>query len=477
MGNRESGYDLAVIGSGPGGYVAAIRAAQLGMKVAVVERAELGGVCANWGCIPTKALLHAAEVLSAMKHGAELGLLCDNLRVDFAQVIRRSRAVAENQSRGVGFLFKKNRIAHVAGTAVLERAGDGVRVQVGGTPLDAKHVIIATGARPKALPGIEPDGDRVIAYAEAMNLPAQPQSLVIIGAGAIGAEFAYFYNAIGTRVTLIEALPRVLPMEDEEISQQVERSFRGQGITVFTGARVQGVQRGADAVTVSFLGQDGKNQQVAGERLLLAVGVRGNVEGLGLEACGIATERGFIRVDEWYRALSGGGQPVPGAYAIGDVIGGALLAHKASAEGIACVEKIVGVPERDIRRVNYTAIPGATFCRPEVASMGLSEARARELHPDAEIKVGRFPFKVSGKGQAAAETEGLVKVVVDGKTGEILGAHIVGGTASDMIAALTLARSSELTTTEILHTVHAHPTFGEVMKGAVEAALGEAIDL
>ncbi len=476
MGQENGSFDLAVLGGGPGGYVAAIRAAQLGLKVVVIERAELGGICTNWGCIPTKALLRTAEIMATLREGEELGILADNLRIDFVRVVARSRAVADNQRKGVTFLLKKNKIAYLPGTGTLAPGPDGrPRLLCKGNEVVAQHVILATGARPKTLAGIEPDGDRVITYFEAMSLPVQPRSLVVIGAGAIGIEFAYFYNAIGTQVAVIEALPRVLPAEDEEISTLVERSLRKQGIAIFTGARVGGLERGEGQVTVRLIDDKGQQREAAGERLLSAVGVRGNVEELGLEACGVATERGFIKVDEWYRALSSAGAPVPGVYAIGDVIGGALLAHKASAEGIACVEKIAGVPEREIRRVNYSAMPGATFCRPEVASMGLTEEKARAQGLD--IKVGRFPFRVSGKGQASGETEGLVKTIVDARTGEILGAHIVGGTASDMIATLTLARSAELTATEVLHTVHAHPTFSEVMKGSIEAAYGEAIDL
>lgn len=475
----QAGYDVAVLGGGPGGYVAAIRAAQLGLKVAVIEKADLGGICANWGCIPTKALLHTAEVFAALREGAALGILVDNPRVDFGKVIGRSRAVADNQRKGVAFLLKKNGIDHLAGSGALQPGSSGrAQLVFEGQPVEARHIVLATGARPKALPGIEPDGDRIITYFEAMSLPAQPRSLVVLGAGAIGIEFAYFYNAIGTKVTVLEALPRVLPAEDEEISAQVERALRRQGIEIHTGARVGEVTRGQgdqEGITAVFTDSKGQERTVIGERLLSAVGVRGNVEGIGLEACGIATERGFIKVDGAYRALGADGRPVEGVYAIGDVIGPPMLAHKASAEGVACVEGIAGVPEAEIRKVDYGAIPGATFCRPEVGSMGMTEARAKEA--GLSIKVGRFPFKVSGKGQATGETEGLVKVIVAEGSGEILGAHIVGGTASDMIAALTLARAAELTTTEVLHTVHAHPTFAEVMKGAVEAAYGEAIDL
>jgi dihydrolipoamide dehydrogenase len=476
-------FDVVIVGGGPGGYVAAIRAAQLGLKVACVEREHLGGICANWGCIPTKALLHSAEVFAAVKHGQSHGIIAGNLRFDYRAAIDNSRRVADNQNKGVGFLFKKNKIEHIRDTATLVRDAGGVRLRLESakSELLAKNIILATGARPKTIPGLEPDGKRVLTYFEAMNLPAQPESLCIIGAGAIGVEFAYFYNAIGTQVTLLEALPTILPVEDKEISQLLLRSLRAQGIRIQTGARFQGLAPDTDAkgakdlVVVKFTDEKGEQKEVVCEKVLSAVGVRGNSDGLGLLQAGVQVERSFIAVDDWFRVRDTSGQPIPNLYAIGDVIGGPLLAHKASAEGIACVEKIAGVADREIRRVDYSSMPGATFCRPEVGSMGLTEDKAREL--GKKIRVGKFPFKVSGKAQATGETEGLVKVVLDEQTGEILGAHILGGTASDMISALTLARRGELTATEVLHTVFPHPTYGEVLKGAVEAAYGEAIDL
>ncbi len=469
-------FDVAIIGSGPGGYVAAIRAAQLKLRTVVIEKAELGGICANWGCIPTKALLHTAEVYAAAKAGGELGISANGLKIDFPQVIRRSRKVASMQNQGVGILFKKNKITHIAETATLAKAKDGgIQIQVKNQPIVAKNIILATGARPKIIPGLEPDRDRIITYFEAMNLPAQPKSLIVVGAGAIGVEFAYFYNALGTQVTLIEAMPRILPGEDTEISDLLAKNLKKQGIQIFTDAKVTKLNKTSQQVEVQFKDASGDARTLKAERLLSAVGVTGNVENLGLEACGIQTDRGFIKVDEWYRTLDASGKPISSVYAIGDVIGPPMLAHKASAEGIACVEFIAGIPQREIRRVNYSAIPGATFCRPEVGSMGLTEAQAKEK--GYTIKVGKFPFKVSGKAQATGETEGLVKTVVDAKTGEILGTHILGGTASDMVATMTLARSAELTSTEILHTVFAHPTYAEIMKGSIEAAYGEAIDL
>lgn len=469
-------YDLVIVGSGPGGYVAAIRAAQLKLKTLVIEKADLGGICANWGCIPTKALLHSAEVFAAAKAGADLGILSTGLSIDFPKVIQRSRGIADNQKRGVAALFKKNQIDWEQGTATLARSPQGaVQVLLQGKVLQAKNILLATGARPRSLPGIEPDRDRILTYFEAMNLPKQPASLIVVGAGAIGVEFAYFYNAIGTKVTLVEAAPRILPVEDADISEQLSRSLKKQGIEILTQAKIQKVEKSTTAVVAHVQEGSGQVRTLQAERLLLAVGVQGNVENIGLEACGIQVDRGFIKTDPWYHVLDRAGSPLPHVYAIGDVIGPPMLAHKASAEGIACIEKIAGLPEREIHRVQYGAIPGATFCRPEVGSVGMTEAQAREK--GLAIKVGKFPLKVSGKGQATGETEGLVKVVLDEKTGEILGAHILGGTASDMVSAMTLGRSAELTATEILHTVFPHPTFGELLKGAVEAAEGHAIDL
>jgi dihydrolipoamide dehydrogenase len=469
------GKDLIVVGGGPGGYVAAIRAAQLGLKVAVVEKEHLGGICANWGCIPTKALLRSAELFSALKHGGDLGIEAPGLRFNYVKAIAHSRKVADNQNRGVGFLFKKNGIEWLRGTATVKRAAQGFALDVGGRVLSAPNILLATGARPRALPGIEPDGKQILTYFEAMNLPAQPQSLCIIGAGAIGVEFAYFYNAIGTRVTLIEALPTILPVEDREISGLLRKSLTEQGIAIHTGAKVTEVKKGSGEVEVRFVSDGGHGLTVRVEKVLSAVGVRGNSDGLGLEEIGAKLERTFLCVDSDYRLLDAQGAPLPGLFAIGDVVGGPLLAHKASAEGISCVENIARVPEHDRRRVDMSTMPAATFCRPEVGSMGLTEEKAREA--GRAVKIGRFPFRFTGKGQATAETEGLAKVILDEKSGEILGAHVLGGSASDMIATLTVARAGELTATELLHTIFAHPTFSEALKGAVEQAYGEAIDL
>jgi dihydrolipoamide dehydrogenase len=460
-------FDLAILGSGPGGYVAAIRAAQLGLKTAVVERAELGGICANWGCIPTKALLRSAELIELVKHAGELGLKIEgSVRPDFDKTIARSRQVADRQAKGVEYLFKKNKIETLRGTGKLVKQAGKVVLTVDGKPVDAPRIIVATGARPKPLPGIEHDGAAIISYREAMSLKKQPASIAIIGAGAIGIEFAYFYAMVGTKVTVIEALPSILPVEDEEVSTALKRSLEKQGIEILTGAKVAGVEKSAP-VKVSVTDAQGKARVIEADVCLLAAGVRGNVEGLGLEECGVKTERGFIPVDlKTYRTN------VENVYAIGDVIGPPMLAHKASAEGIACVE---GIAKHAVHAVDYRAIPGCTYCRPEVASVGLTEKKAREQ--GLKFKVGRFPFKASGKAMAAAETEGFVKVLIGEPHGELLGAHVLGGASTDMVSTLTLAMTTELTSDEILSTVFAHPTFSEAIKEAVADAHGEAIDV
>lgn len=455
--------DLAILGSGPGGYVAAIRAAQLGMQVTVVERAELGGICTNWGCIPSKALLRSAEVLELVRHAADLGLVIPEARADFTKVIARSRAIAARQARGVEYLFKKNKIQVVRGSGTLGRSGGKVELRIDGKAVAAPSIIIATGARPRPLPGIEHDGKQVLSYREAMALAEQPKRMVIIGAGAIGVEFAYFYNALGTKVTLIEMMQQLLPLEDEEIGKQLAKLLLEQGIELHLGAKVKQLDKGPP-VKVTLEG--GKAATVEGDVCLLAAGVRGNVEGLGLEECGVQVERGFIQVDRVsYRSS------VANVYAIGDVIGPPMLAHKASAEGVACVEALAG---KRAHAVDYAAIPSCTYCRPEVASVGMTERQAKEA--GLSFKVGRFPFRASGKGVAASEMDGLVKVLV-GEHGQLLGAHVLGGTGTDMIAALTLAMTSELTDEEIASTVHAHPTFSEAIKEAVADAHGEAIDI
>jgi dihydrolipoamide dehydrogenase len=471
-------YDLAIIGGGPGGYVAAIRAAQLGMRVCVVERDQLGGICANWGCIPTKALLRSAELMELLAHAGDLGIRVEQAQPDFGKMIARSRGIADKQAKGVEYLFKKNQIDRIKGTATVTRRLGQVALEVaveGGAKrlVEARHVAVATGARPRPLPLgegklVEHDGKKILSYRDAMAPGEQPKRLVIIGAGAIGVEFAYFYHAVGTQVTIVEAMPHLLPVEDAEIAAVVERSFKKSGIEVLTGARVGGVDTSGTGVRVAITDSAGQARTLEGDACLLAVGVRGNSEGLGLEALGVKIERGFIQVDP--KTYQTG---MKGLYAFGDVIGGAMLAHKASAEGIACVEGIAGKGGHGA--VDYTSIPGCTYCRPEVASVGLTEDKARAQGLD--IKVGRFPFKASGKAMAASETDGLVKVIVGAKHGEILGAHVVGGAATDMVATLTLAKTAELTTDELLATVFAHPTFSEAIKEAVADAYGHAIDL
>ena len=467
-------YDLVVLGSGPGGYVAAIRAAQLKLKVAVVERAELGGICANWGCIPTKALLRSAELLELIKHAGELGIKVEgSVKPDFDKTIARSRAIADRQAKGVEYLFKKNKIETLRGTGKLVKQGAKVVLTVDGKPTDAPVILLATGARPKPIGGlVEHDGQSVISYREAMSLQQQPKSMVIIGAGAIGIEFAYFYAALGTKVTVLEALPNILPVEDEEVSGALRKSLEKQGIEIVTGAKLEKVDKGRPVkVTVG-------GKVIEADVCLLAAGVRGNVEGIGLEECGVKTDRGFIVVDRKSYRTS-----VENVYAFGDVIGPPMLAHKASAEGIACVEGIslqptlrsAQGPRHAVHAVDYAAIPGCIYCRPEVASVGLTEKAAREK--GLKFKVGRFPFKASGKAMAASETDGFVKVIVGEQHGELLGAHVLGGASTDMVATLTLAMTAELTSDEILSTVFAHPTFAEAIKEAVADAYGEAIDV
>ena len=460
--------DVVVIGGGPGGYVAAIRAAQLGMQVALVERDTLGGVCLNWGCIPTKALLRNAELYNLMRRGADFGLLCDNLRVDFGKVIGRSRQVANRLAQGVEFLMRKNKIQVIKGGAQL--AGSGV-VHVHdatGAPvatLHAPHTILATGARPRALPGLPFDQTRVLSSTEAMALPEVPEALVIIGAGAIGVEFAYFYNAFGSKVTLIEMLPQILPVEDNEISTLLHKSLEKQGIEILVSSRVESAQVLAHGVQVQVATPHGA-RQVQGAKALVAIGVQGNIEQLGLETVGVRSERGFIPVDAHGRTN------VAGIYAIGDVNGPPCLAHVASAEGIATVEAIAGLDHPGINRQN---IPGCTYCQPQVASVGLTEQAARQAGHD--IRVGRFPFMASGKALAVGESEGMVKVIFDAASDELLGAHIIGAEATDLIAEVGIARTLETTHYEILKTVHAHPTLSEAIMEAVGNAYGEAIHI
>jgi len=462
----ERQFDIAIIGGGPGGYVAGIRAAQLGFRTAVIERDKLGGVCLNWGCIPTKALLKNAEIYGQFKHAEEWGISCKDLKFDFSKIIQRSRDVALRNSKGVEYLFKKNKIEHISGFGTLLGKGN---IQVGrdGKPAEtvsAKHIIVATGARPRALPGVKFDGKKVISSTEAMMLPKLPESMVIIGAGAIGVEFAYFYNTFGTKVTLVEMMPNILPVEDREISKLLESSFRKSGIEILTEAKVESVAvSGEVAVTVST--KEG-SEQLKGDVALMSIGVQGNVENMGLEALGVKVEKSYIQVDDFGRTN------VDGVYALGDVAGSPWLAHVASKEGIVCIEAIAG---KDPQPIDYDNIPGCTYCQPQVASLGLTEEKA--IAAGHELKVGRFPFSASGKARAIGETEGLVKLIFDAKYGELLGAHILGVEATEMIAELVVAKSLEATASGIYNAVHAHPTLSEAIMEAAENAYGQAIHI
>jgi dihydrolipoamide dehydrogenase len=461
-------YDLVVIGAGPGGYVAAIRASQLGFKVACVERERAGGICLNWGCIPTKALLKSAEAMRLVNHAADYGITVNGtIGFDWSKVIARSRASADKMAKGIEFLFKKYNVTQIPGTATITGRG---KLEVKGTSgkqsLEAARIIVATGARARMIPGIEADGDRVITYREAMVLPEPPKSMVVIGAGAIGIEFADFWNAFGCEVTVIEALPRILPIEDEEVSAQLTRSLKKKGMTIHTGSKVEGVKVAGKTVTTTFTGPDGKSQSVSSERLLMAIGVRANTENLGLEGMGVTLDRGFIQIDDHYRTTS------PGIWAIGDVAGAPALAHVAMAEGVACVEEMAG---KHPHGVNYDAIPGCTYCDPEVASIGKTEAQAREAGID--IAVGKFPFTANGKAVGSGYTEGFIKVITNKARGEIVGVHAVGHGVTDLIAEISLAMTSEATAHDILASIHPHPTLSEVMLEATATALGEVVHI
>ncbi len=459
-------YDLIVLGGGPGGYTAAIRAAQLGMKPAVVERERLGGICLNWGCIPTKALLRNAEVLHLIRKSEEWGISVENVRVDFSRIIRRSRGIAERISKGVEYLMKKNAIDVIYGSGTL--TGPGSVTVTGGnssSTLHSPHIILATGARPKSLPGVTIDRTRVITSTEAMTLAELPSSLIIVGAGAIGIEFAYFYNAMGTKVTVLEMMPSILPVEDRELTKSLESSLKKQGIDIRTETHVENVTVTDTGVNVSTA--KGAEQEVlTADLALMATGVQGNVEGIGLEQNGVVVDRGHIKVDEHYQTS------VPGVYAIGDVIGPPWLAHVASAEGIHCVEQIAG---KNPPVIDYSMIPGCTYCQPQVASIGLTEEKARAT--GHEVKIGKVPFRPFGKAMAIGETEGMVKLIFDAKYGELLGAHLLGSDATEMIHELVLARKLEGTGMQIMKTVHAHPTLSEAVMEAAAAAYGEAINL
>lgn len=460
-------YDILVIGSGPGGYVAAIRASQLGMKVAIVERENLGGICLNWGCIPTKALLKSAQVFDYIRHAGDYGISVGDSKHDFGAVVKRSRGVAEGMSKGVAFLMKKNKIDVIQGIGKLIGAGKVEVTDAAGAKknYEAKHIILATGARSRELPNIKIDGKKIIGYREAMNLPVQPKSMVVMGSGAIGSEFAYFYNAMGTKVTLVEYMPAILPIEDEEVSKEVTKAFKKSGITVMTGASVESVDTKGDGCKVQI--KTGSiTEELQCDVVLSAVGIQTNLENLGLEQAGVKTDKGKVLTDAYYATN------IKGVYAIGDIVQGPALAHVASAEGIICVEKIAGHHPEPL---NYNNIPGCTYCTPEVASVGYTEKAAKEA--GYQIKVGKFPFSASGKASAAGAKEGFVKLVFDAKYGELLGAHMVGANVTEMIAEIVAARKLETTGMEIIKTVHPHPTMSEAVMEAAAQAYGECIHL
>ena len=462
-----SKFDIIVLGSGPGGYVTAIRASQLGLKTAIIEKESLGGVCLNWGCIPTKALLKSAQVFNYLKHANDYGLTIENYDKDFDAVVNRSRNVAGTMSKGVQFLMKKNKIEVIMGHGTL-KAGKKVTVtdeDGGETEYEANHVIIATGTRSRELPSLPQDGKKVIGYREAMTLPKQPKKLIVVGSGAIGVEFAYFYNAMGTEVTLVEYMPKIIPAEDDEISKLMERSFTKSGIKVMTSAEVTKVNTRGKGVKVNIKTKDGE-EEISADIVLSAVGIKTNIENIGLEELGIATDRDKILVDDFYQTN------VQGYYAIGDVTSGQALAHVASAEGILCIEKIAG---HHVEPIDYNNIPGCTYCFPEVASVGYTEQQAKEK--GYEIKVGKFPFTASGKAQAGGHTDGFVKVIFDAKYGEWLGCHMIGAGVTDMIAEAVVGRKLETTGHEILKAVHPHPTMSEAVMEAVAAAYDEVIHI
>ena len=457
-----SKYDIIVLGSGPGGYVTAIRASQLGFKTAIVEKESLGGVCLNWGCIPTKALLKSAQVFDYLKHAEDYGLSVKDADKDFGAVVKRSRGVAEGMSKGVQFLMKKNKIDVINGFGKLKT---GKKVDVDGTVYSADHIIIATGARSRELPSLKQDGKKVIGYREAMSLPEQPKSLIVVGSGAIGVEFAYFYNSMGTDVTIVEFLPNVVPVEDEEVSKQLEKSFKKSGIKIMTSSEVTKVDTSGKGVVATVKTSKGE-ETLEADMILSAVGIKSNIENIGLEDVGIAVDRDKILVNNYYQTN------IPGYYAIGDVTPGQALAHVASAEGILCVEKIAG---QHVEALDYGNIPGCTYCYPEIASVGMTEKQAKEK--GYEIKVGKFPFSASGKASASGAKDGFVKVIFDAKYGEWLGCHMIGAGVTDMIAEAVLGRKLETTGHEVLKAVHPHPTMSEAVMEAVADAYGEVIHL
>lgn len=477
----DTQFDILIIGSGPGGYVTAIRAAQLGFKTAIVEREHLGGICLNWGCIPTKAMLRSAEVYHLMKNAKDYGLSADNIFFDPAAVVKRSRAVSGRLNTGVNGLLKKNKVQIIWGEAKLTKAGEVTVSKSSKAPMQpqhpepkgtlgpgnykAKHIIIATGARPRVLPGLEPDGKLVWTYFEAMVPPTMPKSLLVIGSGAIGIEFASFYNAMGVEVTVVEILDQIMPVEDAEIAQTAQKQFEKLGLKIRTGTKVSGLKKGASNVTAT-LEQGGKKSDITVDRVISAVGVTGNIENLGLESLGVKTEKGSIIIDGFGRTN------VAGIYAIGDVAGPPMLAHKAEHEGVICVEKIKGLSPHPMKKEQ---IPGCTYCYPQVASVGLTEAKAKEA--GYELKIGRFPFLANGKAIALGEDQGLVKTIFDAKTGRLLGAHMVGAEVTELIQGFVIAMGLETTEEELMHTVFPHPTLSEMMHESVLSAYGRVIHM
>jgi dihydrolipoamide dehydrogenase len=471
----DTNYDIIIIGSGPGGYVTAIRAAQLGFKTAIVEREYLGGICLNWGCIPTKALLRSAEILHYLQHAKDYGLSAGEVTYDPSAVVKRSRAVAKRLNDGVGFLMKKNKVAVIWGQAVIDAPGkvtvkagrgEAPKGALGASTYAAKHTIIATGARPRVLPGIEPDKKLVWTYFEAMVPDRIPKSLLVIGSGAIGIEFASFYRTLGAEVTVVEVLPQILPVEDAEIAAFARKSFEKQGIKIFTGAKVTKLDKKSDSVAATIDDGKGGTQTLTVERVISAVGVVGNIESLGLEKLGVKTDRGAIVIDGMCKTN------VPGLYAIGDVAGPPLLAHKAEHEGVICVEAIKGLHPHPMDKL---LIPGCTYCSPQIASVGLTEQAAKDKKLD--IRVGRFPFVGNGKAIALGEDQGLVKVIFDKKTGQLLGAHMVGAEVTELIQGYVIAMTLETTEEELMHTVFPHPTLSEMMKEAVMDAYGRVLNI
>jgi dihydrolipoamide dehydrogenase len=462
-----SKYDLIVIGSGPGGYVAAIRASQLGIKVAVVEKAEIGGICLNWGCIPTKALLKSANVFEYLNHAKDYGIEVKDFKADLPNIVKRSRDVAASNSKGVQFLFKKNKIELIEGTARLKKGGKVEVTDASGkkTEYEAKNTIIATGGRSRELPAMKIDGKKIIGYREAMILNTMPKKLLVVGSGAIGVEFAYFYQALGTEVTIVEFLPRIVPVEDEEISKALDKSFRKMGMAIHTNSEVTKVDTSGKNCVATVKTPTGEIK-IEADIVLSAVGIATNLEGIGLEEVGVKTEKGKVIVDDFYKTN------VPGVYAIGDIVKGPALAHVASAEGIICVEKIAG---KNPKPLDYNNIPGCTYCSPEIASVGYTEEAAKKA--GYEIKVGKFPFSASGKAKAAGATDGFVKVIFDAKYGEWLGAHFIGANVTEMIAEVVVARNLETTGHEIIRSPHPHPTMSEAIMEASAAAYGEVIHL